>query len=165
MPPTLVSDSSVLFDLEHGGLLTLTMSLPYRFLVSDLLYERELARYGGEALRSLGLSIRELSGEEIEVIQELASRERRISIADASILFLAERDRFTLLVGDAALRAVAESRGIECHGVLWVLDELERQGLATLSALLEALSLIAGDRRCRLPRAEIESRLKRYSRE
>ena len=38
----LVSDTSVLVDLERGALLEASFRLPFRFTVPDLLYEREL---------------------------------------------------------------------------------------------------------------------------
>ena len=59
----LVSDTSVLVDLERGSLLGATFRLPFRFAVPDLLYERELKNYGGEALIELGLAVEELDGD------------------------------------------------------------------------------------------------------
>ena len=38
----LVSDTSVLIDLERGSLLATCFRLAFRFVVPDLLYEREL---------------------------------------------------------------------------------------------------------------------------
>ena len=38
-----VADTSVLIDLERGGLLEDCFSLPYQFTVPDLLYRNELA--------------------------------------------------------------------------------------------------------------------------
>ena len=44
----LVSDTSVLVDLERGSLLEASFSLPFQFAVPDLLYERELKSYVGD---------------------------------------------------------------------------------------------------------------------
>ena len=49
----LVSDTSVLVDLERGSLLKASFSLPFQFAVPDLLYERELKNYVGEDLVGL----------------------------------------------------------------------------------------------------------------
>jgi hypothetical protein len=38
----LVSDTSVLIDLERGSRLEVIFSLPYEFTVPDVLYRREL---------------------------------------------------------------------------------------------------------------------------
>ena len=46
----LVSDTSVLVDLERGALLEASFRLPFRFTVPDLLYERELKDWRGAEL-------------------------------------------------------------------------------------------------------------------
>jgi hypothetical protein len=53
MPLVLVSDTSVLVDLQRGGVLEIALELPYEFAVPDLLFERELREWEG-----LGLSQR-----------------------------------------------------------------------------------------------------------
>ncbi len=58
----LVSDTSVLVDLERRSLLEASFRLPFRFVVPDLLYERELKNWGGEELIRLGLVVEELDG-------------------------------------------------------------------------------------------------------
>ena len=45
--PVLVSDTSVLIDLERGLFLEPVFRLPFKFAVPDLLYERELKDHGG----------------------------------------------------------------------------------------------------------------------
>lgn len=54
----LVSDTSVLIDLERAGLLEAMFVLPFEFVVPDLLYERELAGEMGERLLGLGLGLK-----------------------------------------------------------------------------------------------------------
>ena len=56
----LVSDTSVLVDLERGSLLEASFRLPFRFAVPDLLYERELKHHGGDRLIRLGSAVEEL---------------------------------------------------------------------------------------------------------
>ena len=63
----LVSDTSVLVDLERGSLLEASFRLPFRFVVPDLLYERELKNYSGEELIRLGLVIEELDGDGVSL--------------------------------------------------------------------------------------------------
>jgi hypothetical protein len=45
----LVSDTSVLIDLERGEFLDPCFKLPFVFAVPDLLYNRELADFGGRS--------------------------------------------------------------------------------------------------------------------
>ncbi|MCC7486565.1 MAG: hypothetical protein IT529_16450 [Burkholderiales bacterium] len=121
----LVSDTSVVIDLERAQLIEQVFSLPYRFVVPDALYEAELKDYGGERLMALGLQVRSLSGEEVAEAQRLRSRERRISIHDSYALSLAKAEAAVLLAGEAAMRRLAEAGEVRCHGVLWVFDHIE----------------------------------------
>ena len=51
----LVSDTSVLIDLERCGFLETIFALPHEFAVPDVLYHRELKGEWGERLVGLGL--------------------------------------------------------------------------------------------------------------
>lgn len=51
---------------------------------------------------------------------------------------------------------------VECHGVLWVFDALERHYVVESPMLLAALTMIADHPRCRLPKAEIRLRMEKY---
>jgi hypothetical protein len=58
----LVSDTSVLIDLERGELILCAFKLSATFAVPDVLYERELQDHGGEELLKLGLRVESLDG-------------------------------------------------------------------------------------------------------
>lgn len=57
----LVSDTSVLIDLDRGGLLEAVFELPDELAVPDVLYDREMQGEWGEQLRQLGLRVEEVS--------------------------------------------------------------------------------------------------------
>ncbi len=59
----LVSDTSVLIDLERGELIASAFKLSTTFAVPDVLFERELRDYGGEELVKLGLKVESLDGD------------------------------------------------------------------------------------------------------
>lgn len=158
----LVSDTSVVVDLERGGLLEQVFGLPHDFVVPDRLFERELAGNLGDRLLGLGLRVEELAGDEVAVAAQLLRAERALSVPDAFAFAIAKARAWTLLTGDGALRRVAEGAGLEIHGVLWVMDELEEKRALAHDVLHSALSAIAGHPRCRLPRAEVGRRLTRY---
>ena len=100
----LVSDTSVLVDLERGSLLDAAFRMPFEFAVPDLLYERELKDHGGDGLCRRGLRVSELDGDGVA----RALRYRRdwpaLSLSDCFALALAAENRWILLTGDAALR-------------------------------------------------------------
>ena len=158
----LVSDTSVLVDLERGSLLSACFRLPYKFAVPDLLYRRELADYGGPELVKAGLQIEELTAREVTAAQTLRGRHPKLSLPDAYAYCLASSRRWTLLTGDAELRTLARANQKACFGVLWVCDQLFDGKVTKGDALVAALEAIAAHPRCRLPRADISVRLERY---
>jgi hypothetical protein len=159
----LVSDTSVIIDLERAQLIEQVFSLPYRFVVPDALYEAELKDYGGERLIALGLQVRSLSGAQVAEAQRLRSLERRISIHDSYALSLAKAEAAILLAGDAAMRRLAETEEVRCHGVLWVFDQMEENRVVAPSVLHAGLTRIVSHPRCWLPRDAVDQRLKRYA--
>lgn len=159
----LVSDTSVIIDLERAEIIEYVFVLPYRFIVPDALYERELKDYGGERLIAKGMEVRTLTGEQVQEAQRLRTLERRISIHDSYALSLAKAEAAILLTGDAAMRQLAEVEGVRCHGVLWIFDQMEDRRVVPLERLHQGLSCIAAHPRCRLPRDAIDARLARLA--
>jgi hypothetical protein len=161
--PILVSDTSILIDLERGTLLEAAFALPDTLVVPDLLYDRELKRHGGARLQELGLRIEELSAEALAVAVGLLRANPILSAADCFALTLAETNRWMLLTGDGPLRALALTRRLECHGLLWLLDRMLDTEATTAAALHLGLTVIAEHPRCRLPPREVRIRLERYA--
>ena len=158
----LVSDTSVIIDLERGELLEVLFELNYEFAVPDLLFEAELKPYGGDRLLERGLRVEELDGSGVSKAIARRRETASLSLSDVFALTLASENGWALLTGDGPLRALAMAEKVECHGVLWVFDELEAAALRDAKALHSGLSQIAAHERCRLPGREIRSRLKRY---
>ena len=158
----LVSDSSVLIDIERGDLLEAAFTTSYEFLVPDLLYHQELADHGGERLLALGLKVQSLDGD--AVVQSLAYRRAvpALSRPDCFALSLAARNGYVLLTGDSKLRRLAATEGVACHGILWLLDRIEHEGTSSVQRLLDGLTAVSEHPRCRLPKDEILVRLTRY---
>ncbi|MCW5750717.1 MAG: hypothetical protein KIT81_06185 [Alphaproteobacteria bacterium] len=161
--PFLVSDTSVLIDLERGTLLEAAFRLPDTLVVPDLLYERELKQQGGARLQELGLRVEELSAEMLAVAVGVLRANPLLSAADCFALTLAEANGWTLLTGDGPLRALALAQKLECHGVLWLLDRMLDAEAATAATLHLGLTAIAEHPRCRLPPREVRLRLERYA--
>lgn len=161
--PFLVSDTSVIFDLDRGDLLDAAFRIDDTLVVPDLLFARELDADFGIRLRALGIVVETLDSAEVTRAAQLGRAERRLSVADAFAFALAQRRQWTLLTGDGVLRAVAEAEGLRVHGVLWLIDRIEVLGICNLPTLHGCLTKIAAHPRCRLPRREIDLRLRRYS--
>ena len=159
----LVSDTSVLIDLDRGNLVEATFRLPFEFTVPDLLYERELREHGGPEFVRLGLRVEELDGEGVARTLAYLRKRRSLSLPDSFALALAKTNAWTLLSGDRELRELAEEEEVRCHGVLWLLDRMFEHSVIDQDDLRAGLGKIAAHPRCRLPKSEIRKRLLAYS--
>ena len=158
----LVSDTSVLIDIERASLTARLFDLPYHFVVPDLLYEAELLDWIGPDLLDLGLKVEELTPQETARATELKRTKAMLSTPDVFAFCLAAERDWVLLTGDGALRAEAKRRDLTMHGVLWVFDEMENHGVCSTSTLKSGLEAVRDHPRCRLPTQEINRRLARY---
>ncbi len=163
MTGALVVDTSVPIDLERGSLLAAAFRLPFAFAVPDLLHRRELRAHGGEDLIALGLEIEELDGDGVALALRYRRERPWLSLPDSFAFVLARTGPRILPTGDDGLRRLAREEGIECHGLLWLLDRVFEEGTASGDELCAGLATIGAHRRCRLPQAEIRKRLGRYS--
>jgi hypothetical protein len=159
----LVSDTSVLIDLERGGLLEPAFSCGLTMVVPDLLYARELEAENGPLLRQLGLGVVALAPDEVAFAQQLRTQKPGLSLADCFALSCARRPDYALVTGDKLLRSEAQSRQCVVYGLLWVLDQMELSAKVSTTLLHEGLSRISNHPRCRLPQGEVRARLQRWS--
>ena len=160
---TLVSDTSVLIDLERGGLLEEAFSCGLTMVVPDLLYERELESDNGPLLRKLGLGVVALNPDEVEHAQQVRQRQPGLSLPDCFALSCARRQDHALVSGDKLLRTVAQARDCAVYGLLWILDQMEASGEISVATLHEGLSRIWNHPRRRLPKPEVMARLQRWA--
>lgn len=158
----LVSDTSVLIDLERGGFLEAIFTLPHGFAVPDVLYRREMEGEWGERLVGLGLRVEEVSEQGVASAFRYRQHRAKLSVPDSLALALAKEREWPLLTGDGDLRELAAGENVECHGVLWLLDLMEETGMPGIQLLHDGLETMASHPRCRLPRREITVRLERY---
>lgn len=159
----LVSDTSILIDLERGGLLEAAFSCGLTMVVPDLLYERELEPENGPFLRKLGLGVVGLTPEEVTNAQRLKSERKNLSLPDCFALSCAARTDHVLVTGDAGLRNEAIARLGKVYGLLWMLDRMAESELVSSAQLYEGLSRIAAHPRCRLPHADVQVRLNAWA--
>ena len=60
----------------------------------------------------------------LDVIVELQESHAGISSTHAAVLHIAIKHNALLLTGDSQLRSAAKVEVVECHGSIWVLDQL-----------------------------------------
>jgi hypothetical protein len=162
MPVVLVSDTSVLVDLERGGFLDSCFKRPFEFAVPDLLYRRELEQIGGAEMVARGLRVEELTSGEVSSAQQVRTGHPKLSLPDAYAYALAVARGWTLLTGDGELRALAQASQVPYFGVLWMLDQFFEGHIIEAAVIAAGLEAIAAHPRCRLPKSELHVRLERY---
>lgn len=159
----LVSDTSVLIDLERGDLLPLAFASGMTMVVPDLLYDKELAAYNGPYFRDLGLQVVALTPQELGLAQTVSSAHAALSLPDCFALACATRPQHALLTSDGPLRAIAERQGVARYGLLWLLDRMAEANPNAHGTLHEGLVKIAKHPRCRQPMGEVRERLQSWT--
>jgi predicted nucleic acid-binding protein len=119
----IISDASVLIDIECGELTSAMFSLPWEFAVPDILFDEELAEHHRHLLE-FGLKSKTMNGELISEVNILRQQYIKTSVNDLLALTLAKHESCQLLTGDKALRKVAKALSVEVHGTIWLVDQM-----------------------------------------
>ena len=158
----LVVDTSIWIDLERGSLLELAFRLPAAIHVPDLLYYNEMTGLRRGKLKKMGICLRQLDSKAIKYARKYRLECKQLSIPDCYALYLAYKNQWTLCTRDRDLRIVAHNNGVDCHGLLWILDWMFEDHIAEPLTLHSSLKAIAEHRRCRLPKREVNRRLEAW---
>jgi len=165
-----VKDANVFIDLESMGILDLWTQLGYETLTSSFIVD-ELEKGGHrKALAHVRAGkVKEviIPGEEMAALFELFQvvESNGASLEDASVLFIAIREKALLLTGDKPLRHEAAIRSVEYHGTFWILEQLVENGVLPPRMAAEKLSMLislTGRRKRHLPRKLAESYIERW---
>jgi hypothetical protein len=107
------------------------------------------------------LMVVDLDAERVARAFELRTIHPALSAEDCFSLSLAEHtEECILLTGNAGLRKAAGGGKIECHGVIWVIDELHRVRLTSAKTLVTCLEVWRDDPLVRFPAALVAARLR-----
>jgi hypothetical protein len=98
---------------------------------------------------------------EVSAAQEIYQGQTAASLIDCFSFSIARSRGCILLTGDAALRRLAEARGVECHGILWAADIMAEAGVDP-ALLANGLEQLLAHTKCRLPRGEVLARIGRF---
>jgi predicted nucleic acid-binding protein len=113
----IISDASVLIDIECGELTSAMFSLSWQFAVPDTLFDEELAERHGHLLQ-FGLINKTMSGDLVAEAYGLHQKYIKPSVNDMLAFTLAKHEDCQLLTSDKALREVAKKLKVEVHGTL-----------------------------------------------
>lgn len=159
-----IIDANILLDFQAGDCIDLLFSLPFDFRTSDIVAYEVRRSFTRQELDLVGLQIEELEGAQNETIYTMHQEHQELSVQDISVFLLAERRKAYLISGDGTLREFAESHSIECHGTIWLLENLIKMKIIShldaAAALRKMLEEPCPPRW--LPREECEKRIKKW---
>jgi predicted nucleic acid-binding protein len=136
-----VSDTSVLIDMENAELTKKVFQLPWKFVVPDIVFEEELSTHHGHLLQE-GLEQKSMSEASIMQAVILRKHNPKISTNDILALKLAIDQGSVLLTGDKALKKLAETLHVEVHGSIWLVQEMLKQKIIILAEAQNAFKLM-----------------------
>ena len=168
MVPTLIVDSSCVIDLHKATLLLSMFELPNTIVMPQTLLDDELISLTDDEKRELydrGLQTRHLDAAGLVQAKRYFDHFPALTWNDCLALRMAEETEAAVLVtGDSLLRRIATDNALEVHGVIWVLDELERLAVVEPSRLGVAIQTLLDDPLAFLPKQELRQRLRRLRR-
>ncbi len=156
----IISDASVLIDIEQAELISAMFMLPYQFCVPDILFFEELSERH-DYLLEFGLDCRSMNGELIAEAYHLRQQYVRPSVNDLLALVLAKFEKCQLLTGDKALRELANALGVEIHGTIWLVEQMILHQILSNDVAESAFHKMK-EQGSRLPWDKVHNLLKKY---
>lgn len=160
-----IKDANIIIDLHNINLLDAFLSLDYYVMTTDMVRSeikgKDLKRRIDDYCDGNILRIETLSYDELLEINRIKAEQPGLSVPDCSVVLLAKKFDAMLLSGDRLLRNKANELGIECHGILWIMDELVLENRITPRIASQKLKdLMATNNR--LPHSECHKRLDKW---
>ena len=157
------SDSNIWFDFYSPDRFDHPFRLGYELYISRAAFDEELVEPTTlrTALLEHGLQVADVQDDELATALSLQQKHKRLSVHDSIALAIAKHRGWVLLTGDKPLTNAAKEEKVECHGTIWVYDQLIAAGKITpeekriaMDGLIELV--LAGKRR--LPLEELRKR-------
>src|SRR5262249_28447955 len=150
--------SGCLIDLRKALLLDAFLGLPFEILIPNTLFEDELLKFTAAQKKDLlgvGLKVIDIPGPGVLRAREIVMLNPHLSIHHGLAYVLAEKNKgCVLLTGDGRLRDLAATNGIAVRGVLWVVDEIHKNGYSA-AGCHKGLVALNADPSVRLPPKEL----------
>lgn len=139
----IITDVSVLFDLIQIKVLPEFFALDVEICTTIFVYNEVVLQNQIVELetfkRTKKLNILDLLPEEVDDVINFKTKRNLKSIPDKTMLWKAIQLKCPLLTCDDKLRKEAIDNGIEVHGSIWVLTELENKKIITKQKTIELL--------------------------
>ncbi len=157
------SDSNIWFDFCSTDALEYPFRLGYDFYISRATFDEEIVEPVSlrEALLEYGLHLADLQNDELQTAYLFMKTYIHLSVHDSFALAIAKHRGWVLLTGDKSLIKAAKRENVECHGTLWIYDQLTLLGKITKEEKNKAMDALIEEvlaEKRRLPIDELRKR-------
>lgn len=159
--PILISDATVVHDLDRGRLLTALADLPEAFFVPDMLIDKDISPGAASTLRASGVRVVSLDGRELADAIAAHRGEGTLSLGECCALAFARVRRCGMLTTYGELRSAALNQGISVCCALWCLDQIQAAALRDTVQLYAALQAMVGRSHHAFPPDQVTQRITR----
>lgn len=152
-----VTDANIFFDLIGIGALALFFQLEHEVHTTSFVIDECSPKDLGELrafIASGKLRVRDFDADELIAVGS-TGRRKGLRPPDRSVLYHARELKGWVLSGDKDMRRECIEMKLECHGILWCVAELQRQGHYDASQCMELLDVLEAINKW-LPKAELE---------
>lgn len=160
-----VNDANILIDLADLDLLTDFSKLNFELHTNNVIVDYEIKKPEQKAKVYKLINVGKLKVEIVKTedyTQINALKVNNLSFQDCSIWFYAKQINGVLLTGDGNLRKAAKAAGTEVRGILFIFDQLVALGVITKTTAVDKIKILV-ENNSRLPKAEIDKRIKLWS--
>lgn len=156
------SDTNIWLDFDVISRTDLPFRLPYTYIMYREALRKEIVSPPKllDELKRLGLEGVELTIEELMYADGLADIYKKLSGYDRIALAIAKHRNILLVTGDNALRKAAIKEDVQVIGTIGILDKLYEGGYINSIEYRYCLEGLLRHKERRLPKEELEKRLK-----
>lgn len=140
-----IQDANIMIDLIKTGLFGHCLAMKFTFMTTDMVLDElypEQINFIRPHINSGKFTVVSTSEAALIAILKMSEEDQRISEQDWSAIYIAQEKDAILLTGDNRLRTVAELKGLQCCGILWVLDQLVDTHILTVQQACGSLRLL-----------------------
>lgn len=160
-----INDANILIDLVKLELIQVFAKINFDLHTTDFVIEElndEQLKPVSKLIKSGKLKVIETEDAmDFQGITNLLENSNGLSFEDYSVLYYSKKLSGALLTGDGKLRKQATKEGIEVRGIIFIFDELLKQGLISFTLAIDKIEklLLLNNR---LPKKEIEKRIENW---
>lgn len=159
----LINDANILIDLVQLELLHEFADLAFELYTTDFILDEIDVEQQKEIYQIIEEEkftvITTTEVEDLQNIADLLNSSNGLSFEDCSAWYYSEKMNGTLITGDRKLKREAEKSNVEVRGIIYILDEILKQGLISFDKSIEKIKLLY-EINNRLPQEELKKRIK-----